>query len=67
MTGAYVDNSNPEKVGTNPYYNSNIGNESYLLEIGYLSNKNDQNILDQEQEKIAKSISNAIIEELSKQ
>lgn len=67
MTGAYVDNSNPEKVGTNPYYNSNIGNESYLLELGYLSNKNDQSILDKEEDKIAEVIANTIIEELSKQ
>lgn len=66
MTGAYVDNSNPEKVGTNPYYNSNIGNESYLLELGYLSNKNDQSILDKEEDKIAEVIANTIIEELSK-
>ena len=64
MTGAYVDDSNPEKVGVNPYYNSNIGNESYLLEIGYLSNSNDLEILKNNKKEIAKAISDAIIKEL---
>ena len=45
MTGAYVDSSNPDKVGVNPYYDSNIGNESYLLELGYISNSTDVNTL----------------------
>lgn len=64
MTGAYVDDSNPEKVGVNPYYNSNIGNESYLLEIGYLSNNTDLEILKNNKKEIAKAISDAIIQEL---
>ena len=38
ITGAYVDDRN-EKIKNNPYYNSNIGTEAYLLELGYLSNK----------------------------
>ncbi|MBQ8193269.1 MAG: N-acetylmuramoyl-L-alanine amidase [Bacilli bacterium] len=64
MTGAYVDDSNPEEVGVNPYYNSNIGNESYLLELGYLSNSTDLNILLEEEDMIAKAISDAIIKEV---
>lgn len=64
MTGAYVDDSNPEKVGVNPYYNSNIGNESYLLEIGYISNQNDLQILKNNTNEIAKAISTAVIKEL---
>ena len=40
VTGAYVDGRN-EKNGSNPYYDSNIGVEAYLLELGYLSNKNE--------------------------
>lgn len=64
MTGAYVDDSNPEKVGVNPYYNSNIGNESYLLEIGYISNEKDLQILKNNTNEIAKAISTAIISEL---
>ena len=44
ITGAYVDNRN-EEIGENPYFNSNVGCEAYLLELGYLTNKSDiQNI-----------------------
>lgn len=67
MTGAYVDDKNPDKVGVNPYYNSNIGNESYLLEIGYLSNQYDLEILKNNKQEIAKAISDAIIKELQEQ
>lgn len=66
MTGAYIDDSNPEKVGVNPYYNGNIGNESYLLELGYLSNSSDLSIIDSSIDDIAKAISEAIIENFSK-
>ena len=63
MTGAYVDSSNPDKVGVNPYYNSNIGNESYLLELGYMSNNGDFDILLKSKDQIAKAISNSITDE----
>ena len=44
-TGAYVDGRN-KKVGRNVLYNSNIGLEAYLLEIGYINNDKDlRNIL----------------------
>ena len=61
MTGAYVDDSNPEKVGVNPYYNSNIGNETYLLELGYLSNSSDLAIIENSINEISKAVANAII------
>lgn len=64
LTGAYVDDSNIEKVGINPYYNSNMGNESYLLELGYMSNTNDLAIILSSKDKIAKAISDSIIKEL---
>ena len=64
MTGAYIDDSNPDKVGTNPYYDSNIGNESYLLELGYISNTNDVKILNEEQDALAKAIATSIIKEI---
>lgn len=64
MTGAYVEELN-EKIGVNPYYNSNIGNESYLLELGYLSNSSDYDIIMNNKDKIAKAVSDAIIEELN--
>ncbi len=60
MTGAYIDNSNIEEVGFNPYYNSNVGNESYLFELGYLSNSSDLNIITNSVDDIAKAISAAI-------
>lgn len=45
MTGAYVDGRNPN-YGNNPYYNLNIGVETYLLELGYITNKDElSNIL----------------------
>lgn len=65
LTGAYVDDSNPDKVGVNPYYNSNIGNESYLLELGYLSNNGDINILLSSEDSLSKAIGDSIIKELS--
>lgn len=42
VTGAYVDGRNDEIVG-NPYVDSNVGTEAYLMELGYISNKNDLN------------------------
>lgn len=44
-TGAYVDGRNPD-YGKNMYYDSNIGLEAYLLELGYINNRSDlQNML----------------------
>lgn len=40
MTKAYVDGRNP-KYHSNLYYNSNIGVESYLVELGYMVNDAD--------------------------
>lgn len=40
ITGAYVDNRN-NKIDGNPYTLNNVGTEAYLLELGYLSNKDD--------------------------
>lgn len=65
LTGAYVDNSNLEKVGENPYYNNNIANESYLLELGYLSNNTDLNTIISQKDELANAISSAIIKELN--
>lgn len=66
MTGAYIDDSNPEKVGVNPYYDSNVGNETYLLELGYLSNSSDLDIINNSIDEIAKAISDAIIAKFNK-
>ena len=65
MTGAYVDNRNEEQTG-NDYYNSNIGAEAYLLELSYISNQEDLNIIKQEQDKYVEAISNSIITNFNK-
>lgn len=65
MTGAYVDNRNENQTG-NDYYNSNIGAESYLLELSYLSNPNDLEIIKGEQDEYVEAISNSIIANLDK-
>ena len=64
MTGAYVDDSNPEKVGVNKYYNSNIGAEAYVIRLGYLSNQDDLNAMTTNQGTYAQAIANSIINEL---
>ena len=56
MTGAYVDNRN-EEIGENPYYDSNVGVESYLLELGYLSNKKDLDNMINNMDKFTDAIS----------
>lgn len=60
MTGAYVDDSNPDTVGVNPYYDCNRGTEAYLLELGYLTNKSDLNVLTKSRDEYAKVIADAI-------
>lgn len=64
ITGAYVDDSNPEKIGVNKYYNSNVGVESYIIELGYLTNKEDFNIITNSKDSYAEAIAISIIEEL---
>lgn len=63
-TGAYVDGRNTA-YGKNLYYNSNIGVEAYLLELGYINNKADlQNILNNQEgyvEGIVKAIENKLL------
>ena len=60
MTGAYVDDSNPDTVGVNPYYDSNIGAEAYLLELGYLTNDSDLKVLTKNSNKYADTIAYSI-------
>lgn len=61
MTGAYVDNRNEPKVLENPFYNSNIGSEAYLLELGYLTNASDIQNIDNNMDKYAKAISDTFL------
>ena len=60
MTGAYVDNSNPDKVGVNPYYNTNVGVEAYLLEVGYCTNSTDLDIVNNNTKEYANSIATSL-------
>lgn len=62
MTGAYVDDSNPSEVGVNPYYDSNIGSESYLLELGYCTNSSDLDIIMNNESEYASGIALALSE-----
>ncbi len=49
MTGAYIDGRDPT-YENNPYYNSNMGVETYLLELGYITNlSNIENIIANEE------------------
>lgn len=66
ITGAYIDKRNQDTVGYNPYYNTNIAPESYLLELGYLTNTKDLKILTTKEKEYAKAISKAIIDYLNK-
>ena len=66
ITGAYVDDSNPEKVGVNPYYNSNRGTESYVMELGYITNSNDFDIISNKQNEFTNAIVKTIQENLLK-
>ena len=65
-TGAYVDGRNPS-YGVNNYYNSNIGVEAYLLELGYINNRVDlENIVNNQEgyvEGIVKSIKDELLGE----
>lgn len=58
-TGAYMDGRDKEN-GTNPYWNSNITAESYLLELGYLSNKKDIENVAKNMDKYADALTKSI-------
>lgn len=60
VTGAYVDNRNVDIIG-NPYVKSNVGAEAYLMELGYISNKNDLDNLINNMDKYSSSIADSIL------
>lgn len=64
MTGAYMDGRN-KVYPKNNYYNSNMGVEGYLLELGYITCKNDLDNLLNNQEGYVNGITKAIIEKLN--
>lgn len=59
ITGAYVDNRN-EEIKANPYVKSNVGSETYLLELGYISNNTDLDNLLNNMDKYAEGIVKSI-------
>ena len=62
-TGAYVDGRN-KSYGKNLYWDSNIGLEAYLIELGYINHKADlQNMLNNK-EGYVKGIVEAIKDEI---
>ena len=63
MTGAYMDGRN-KAYPKNDYYNSNMGIESYLLELGYINCKNDFNNLLNNQDGYVTGIVKALTENL---
>lgn len=63
MTGAYMDGRNKD-YPANSYYNSNMGIEGYLLELGYITCKKDLNNLINNKDGYAKGIAKAIVNEL---
>ena len=63
VTGAYVSDLN-ENVGYNPYYNSNTGAEAYIIEFGYITNKDDNEIIKSEESSFAKAVAKAVTDNL---
>lgn len=59
ITKAYVDGRN-KKIGLNPYYNSLISSEAYLIELGYISYSKDLKNIINNYDDYAKAISLAI-------
>lgn len=66
VTNAYIDGRNP-KYGKNDYYKSNIGVETYIIELGYINCDTDYNVITRDQvgyaKGIAKSFESYILQE----
>ena len=58
-TGAFVDGRNTS-YGKNKYYDSNIGIEAYLLELGYMKNEKDLNNIIKNKDLYVQAIVNTI-------
>lgn len=66
VTGAYIDGRNKD-YGTNAYYQSNIGVESYLIELGYIINKTDLNNMLNNQSAYVQAITKSVKEYICKE
>lgn len=58
MSGAYVDGQ--EGDGENPYRVSNVGAESYILELGYINNPSNVELINANKEKYMKALADTI-------
>lgn len=58
-TNAFVDGRNTD-YGTNQYYDSNIGIETYLIELGYMSVDKDLNHIVQNSDNYMEAIAESI-------
>lgn len=65
ITGAYIDDRN-EEVPPNYYYDSNIGCESYLLELGYITNADDVDILVNKKDEYVNAIVDAFVKNMAR-
>lgn len=64
ITNAYMDGRNTNHK-PNRYYNSNIGLDGYLIEMGYITNSNDLYLLLNKKDAYARAIKNAVKEYLN--
>lgn len=65
MTKAYVDGRNKE-AGNNPYHNSNIAAESYLLELGFINCPNDAKNIKTNTNSYVEAITNVVVNNYGK-
>lgn len=65
MTHAYIDGRN-KSIGDNPYFNSNISSEAYLLELGFINSENDFNNLINNRESYINAIVGSIVQHYNK-
>lgn len=63
-TNAYIDGRNTD-YGVNKYYNSNVGVEGYLLELGFMNCSTDLNNILKNKDAYVKAISTSIQEYLN--
>lgn len=62
MTGAYTDGR--DSKNENKYYNTNVGIESYILELGYITNENDTKDIVDNMDAYIDAIKKAIIDNI---
>ncbi len=63
MTHAYVDGRN-KTAGDNPYHTSNVGAESYLLELGFINSKVDLENIKNNKEAYINAIVKTIVDNI---